>query len=100
MADDLVELHGRCGQRFAALVGEVGAAQWHDETPCSEWDVRRLVHHLLSEQRWVSPLLEGLTIEQVGDRFDGDLMGDDASTWASLLATAIEEAHVAVARPG
>src|SRR5512135_2165937 len=100
MADDLVELHGRCGRRFAALVAGVGSEQWHDETPCSEWDVRTLVHHLLSEQRWVPPLFEGLTIEQVGDRFEGDLMGGNASAWPGLLASAIEEAHAAVAQPG
>ena len=76
MADNLVELHGRCGRRFAALVAGMGAEQWHDDTPCSEWDVRTLVHHLLYEQRWVPPLFEGLTIEQVGDRFE-------ATSWAT-----------------
>lgn len=99
MEDVLVELHGRCGRRFAALVAGVGAEQWHDGTPCSEWDVRTLVHHLLYEQLWVPPLLEGLTIGQVGDRFDGDLMGDDASSWPRLLASSVEEAHAAVAGP-
>jgi Mycothiol maleylpyruvate isomerase N-terminal domain len=74
MADDLVELHGRCGRRFAALVAGMGPHQWHNDTPCSQWDVRTLVHHLLSEQRWVPSMFEGLTIEQVGDRFEGDLM--------------------------
>jgi uncharacterized protein (TIGR03086 family) len=97
---DLIELHGRCGRRFAALVAGVGPGQWHDGTPCSQWDVRTLVHHLLYEQRWVPPLLEGLTVEQVGDRFEGDLMGEDASAWPGLLASSIEQAHVAVARPG
>jgi hypothetical protein len=29
----------------------------------------------------VPPLLEGLTIGQAGDLFEGDLMGDDASAW-------------------
>jgi uncharacterized protein (TIGR03086 family) len=99
MVDDLVELHGRCGRRFAALVAGVGPEQWHDDTPCSEWDVRTLVHHLLYEQRWVPPVFAGLTIEQVGDRFDGDLMGDDASTWPGLLASSLEEAHAVVAEP-
>jgi uncharacterized protein (TIGR03086 family) len=98
MEHDLVELHGRCGRRFAALVAGVGAEQWHDDTPCSEWDVRTLVHHLLDEQLWVPLLFEGLTIDQVGDRFEGDLLGDDASTWAGLVASSIEEAHVAVAK--
>src|SRR5262245_6953652 len=100
MADDLVELHGRCGRRFAALVAGVGMEQWHDGTPCSEWDVRTLVQHLLSEQLWVPPMFEGLTMEQVGDRFDGDLMGDDASSWAPLLDSATEQAHAVVAQPG
>jgi hypothetical protein len=63
-------------------------------------DVRTLVHHLLYEQRWVPPMFEGLTIEQVGDRFEGDLMGDDASAWPGLLASSIEEAHAVVAQPG
>ena len=98
--DELAELHGRCGQRFAALVAGVGPGQWHDGTPCSQWDVRTLVHHLLYEQRWVPPLFEGLTIEQVGGRFEGDLMGGDATAWPGLLALAIEQAHAAVAQPG
>ncbi|HEX9031234.1 MAG TPA: TIGR03086 family metal-binding protein [Streptosporangiaceae bacterium] len=100
MLDDLVALHGRCGRRFASLVAGVGPEQWRDDTPCSEWDVRTLVHHLQYEQLWVPPLFEGLTVDQVGDRFDGDLLGDDASQWAAKLATSIEEAHVAVAQPG
>jgi uncharacterized protein (TIGR03086 family) len=94
-----LELHGRCGRRFAALVTGMSPEQWHDNTPCSEWDVRALVHHLLYEQRWVPVLFEGLTIDQVGDRFEGDLMGDDTSTWPSLLASSIEEAHTVVAKP-
>jgi uncharacterized protein (TIGR03086 family) len=100
MADDLVEQHGRCGRRFAALAAGVGPQQWHDDTPCSQWDVRTLVHHLLSEQRWVPAMFEGLTIEQVGDRFDGDLLGGDASRWPELVASAMAEAHAAVAQPG
>jgi len=100
MDHDLVELHGRCGQRFAALVAGVGADQWHNHTPCSEWDVRVLVHHLLYEQRWVPPLLDGQTIAEVGDRFEGDLMGDDASAWPELLASSIDEARAVVAQPG
>lgn len=100
MTDELVQLHGRCGQRFAALVTGVGPGQWHDGTPCSEWDVWTLIHHLLYEQYWVPPLFEGLGIEQVADRFEGDLMGDDASAWPGLLASSIEQAHAAVAQPG
>ncbi len=45
-------------------------------------------------------MLEGLTIEQVGGRFEGDLMGGDSPAWPRLLASAIEQAHAAVAQPG
>ena len=100
MEQDLVEAHGRSGRRFAALVAGVGPEQWHEVTPCSEWDVRTLVHHLLYEQRWVPPLLEGQTVEQVGDQFEGDLMGEDASSWPGLLASSIDEAHALIAQPG
>jgi uncharacterized protein (TIGR03086 family) len=100
MEHDLVEMHGRSGRGFAALVAGVGPEQWHDGTPCSEWDVRTLVHHLLYEQRWVPPLLEGQTVEQVGDQFEGDLMGEDASSWPGLLASSIDEAHALIAKPG
>jgi uncharacterized protein (TIGR03086 family) len=100
MADDLVELHGRCGRRFVALVDGVGTERWHDDTPCTEWDVRTLVNHLLYEQRWVPPLFDGLTVEQVGDRFEGDLLGPDASAWPGTLSSAMDEAHTVVAEPG
>ena len=73
MTADLLELHGRCGQRFAGLVAGIRQDQWHADTPCSAWDVRALVHHLQYEQVWVPPVFEGLTMEQLGDRFEGDL---------------------------
>jgi len=100
LAHDLVELHGRCGQRFAELVDGVGPRQWHDDTPCSAWDVRTLTHHMLYEQRWVPPLCDGQTIEEIGEGFEGDLLGDNVSAWADLVGFSIDEAHAAVARPG
>ena len=100
MSSEVVEVHGRCCRRFAELVGGVRADQWHEATPCTDWDVRALVHHLLYEQRWAPLLLEGATVAEVGDRFDGDLLNGDSATWPRLLATALEAAHEAVARPG
>jgi uncharacterized protein (TIGR03086 family) len=100
MGADLVELHDRCGQHFTELVAGVRSDQWHDSTPCSEWDVRALVHHLLYEDVWVAPLMEGKTIADIGDQYEGDLMGDDASTWSPLVARAQQEAHAAIAQPG
>lgn len=62
---------------FGQKVESVADVQWTNETPCSDWDVRALVNHLVNEALWVRPLLDGMTIAEVGGRFDGDLLGDD-----------------------
>ena len=67
---------------------------WSRPTPCTDWDVRLLVNHVVSEDRWTKPLVEGKTIAEVGDAFDGDLLGADPK--ASALAAA-DEALAAVA---
>lgn len=64
--------------------------QWNRSTPCSEWDVRTLVNHLVYEDRWAPHLAKGETVEQVGDRYDGDQLGDDPkAAWTDALAGAI-----------
>jgi uncharacterized protein (TIGR03086 family) len=74
---ELAERFERASRHFGALVHQVGDDQWGAPTPCSDWDVRALVNHLVYEARWAPPLLAGSTIEEIGDRFDGDLLGDD-----------------------
>src|SRR3954449_3625950 len=89
---ELYEHFGQAADRFADLVHQVRDDQWGARTPCSDWDVRALVNHLVYEARWAPPLLEGQTIEQVGDRFEGDLLGDDPKT---SYDAAIREASAA-----
>src|SRR4051794_31326119 len=74
---DVRDTFRRAHGHFGELVHAVHDDQWGAQTPCSDWDVRALVNHLVYELRWAPPLLEGQTIEQVGDRFDGDLLGDN-----------------------
>jgi uncharacterized protein (TIGR03086 family) len=74
---------------FGELVHQVKDDQWGDPTPCTDWDVRALVNHLVYEARWAIPLLEGQTIEEVGGRFEGDLLGDEPKpTYDAALAEA------------
>lgn len=81
--DDLVALFGRAVGGFGRYVAAVRPDQWSDPTPDDEWDVRALVNHLVVEDLWAPPLLDGLTIAQVGDRFDGDQLGDHPlGAWA------------------
>jgi uncharacterized protein (TIGR03086 family) len=82
---------------FDRRVRGVRSGQWHNATPCAEWDVRALVNHLVIEQLWAPLLLDGATVEDVGDRFDGDQLGDDpVAAWMSAAAAARE----AFAAPG
>lgn len=69
-------------------VGAVDAGDWDRSTPCSEWTVRGLVNHVAGEDLWTVPLVRGSTIEEVGDRFDGDLLGDDPAAVALDAAAA------------
>jgi uncharacterized protein (TIGR03086 family) len=82
---------------FDRRVRGVRPEQWHNATPCTEWDVRALVNHVVTEQLWAPLLLDGATVEDIGDRFDGDQLGDDPLlAWASAAAAAQE----AFAAPG
>lgn len=82
---------------FDATVQSIGPDQWDAPTPCSDWNTRDLVNHLVYEQRWATPMLAGATVEEVGDRFDGDLLGEDPTgAWAS----AAQESAAAVSAPG
>ncbi|MFJ5552715.1 TIGR03086 family metal-binding protein [Streptomyces sp. NPDC093225] len=83
MADTLLAQHAQALEYFGGLVHAVGPDQWGGPTPCTEWNVRDLVNHVVGEQLWVPPLVtEGLTVAEVGGALDGDLLGDDpAAAW-------------------
>jgi uncharacterized protein (TIGR03086 family) len=85
---DVVELQRRGARRFTELVEQVGDA-WGAPTPATEWNVRDLVNHVTVEQLWAPPLMAGATIADVGDRFDGDVLGDDpVACWNQAIAAA------------
>jgi uncharacterized protein (TIGR03086 family) len=83
---DVVEQHRRAVDGWVTRVATVGDAQWGLPTPCDEWNVRALVSHVVGESLWTPPLLEGKTIEEVGDQFDGDVLADDPAAAASRAA--------------
>lgn len=83
------EIYARACAGFAARVHAVGD-RWSDPTPLPGWDVRALVHHLVVEEVWTPPLFAGSTIEEIGNRFDGDLLGSDPiATFDATAATAL-----------
>ena len=85
---------------FEQRLRSVGATEWDATTPCDEWDVRALVNHVVSELLWMPPLLEGKTIAEVGDRFDGDVLGSDPLATYRSAAAASASSGVRVGRAG
>lgn len=90
---DTVELYRGTTATWTDRIRHVSAEQWNAATPCAEWDVRALVNHVVGEQLWLPPLMAGATIEEVGDKFDGDLLGTDP---AAVAEPAAAEADTAV----
>jgi len=75
---DLADVHAAALEHTEGIVAAIEARQWQLPTPCSEWDVRTVAAHIVRENLWVAPLVDGRTIDEVGDRFEGDVLGGDA----------------------
>ncbi|WP_055591436.1 TIGR03086 family metal-binding protein [Streptacidiphilus griseoplanus] len=95
--EEVLRKHAEALASFGRRVRAVGAGQWEAPTPCTEWTVRDLVNHLTVEQLWVPPIMDGATVEEIGDRFDGDQLGNDPVGAWRRAATAAREAFT---RPG
>ena len=94
---DITELFNKSLDEFDKRVRQVADDQWELPTPCSEWNVRDLVNHIVYEDKWARPLFEGKKVEEVGNAFEGDLLGDDpVAAWDS----ASEEARASANDPG
>src|SRR5690349_7858280 len=101
----LPDVHQDALDHTAGIVRGITAAQLDAPTPCADYDARALLNHLVSGNWWVAPLVEGKTIEEVGDKYDGDVIGSDpaaaydasaASAAAAFKAPGAMEAPVAV----
>lgn len=94
---DVSILFAHSVEEFQSRVREVSEDAWDRPTPCVDWDVRALVNHVVGEQRWVVPLLEGKTVAQVGNALDGDLLGEEPQAAAEQAG---KEAVAAFTEPG
>ncbi|MGD8201946.1 TIGR03086 family metal-binding protein [Ornithinimicrobium sp. W1679] len=72
------------------LVGGVPPQRWTAPTPCQGWDVRTLVNHLVAEHLWAPRLLAGEGLADVGDAYDGDVLGEHpVEAWRSAIASSL-----------
>lgn len=92
---DLVVLYRRAVEQFGSRVEAIADHQWHLPTPNTDWDVHALVNHLVYEELWSQPLLDGQTVAEVGTRFDGDLLGHrPKAAWEAAARGTIDAAVV------
>jgi uncharacterized protein (TIGR03086 family) len=99
---DIVDVHRRTVEAWQAKVDAVRADMWGNATPCTEWSVRDLTNHVVAEELWMVPLLRGSTIAEVGDQFDGDVLGEDpasAARSASAAALAVAQERLPAGGP-
>lgn len=90
---EAIEMYRRSVEEFGQRVMAIGAGDWTRPTPCTDWNVRDLVRHLVYEELWTPPLLAGATVAEVGDRFEGDILGDDPQVaWKEAAAHAVAAA--------
>ena len=99
---DLPEVHARSLEHARRSVAGVADDQWDQLSDCDPWTVRELVNHVVTGNYWAAELGSGLTIEAVGDRLDGDVLGTDplrAYDDSSLIAAAVFRAPGAMEKP-
>src|ERR1700693_2641419 len=92
---DIAELHAQALDATGRIVAGIPAGRWHADTPCGGWDVRSLVNHVVAGNLWAAELAAGRSIEEVGDRLDGDVLGSDPLGGYDESSRAAEEAFAA-----
>ena len=81
---------------FASRLSGVGD-KWGAPTPCTEWDVRALVDHVVDETRWLPPLVAGKSLEDAAAELAADPAPEDrAAGWTAALSAA----RAALGAPG
>jgi uncharacterized protein (TIGR03086 family) len=90
---NLPAAHRKALDTTGRIVANIKPDQLDASTPCDEYDVRGLLQHLISGNYWVAPLVEGKTIEEVGDALDRTFE-------ASEYAASAQSADDAFSSPG
>jgi uncharacterized protein (TIGR03086 family) len=74
---DIRDAYRRALDDFGNRLNLVKDDQWELPTPCVDWDVYGLVNHVVAESLWACELLAGRSAAEMGDAFEGDVLGSD-----------------------
>ncbi|MEY2432150.1 MAG: hypothetical protein QOC92_1875 [Acidimicrobiaceae bacterium] len=88
---NLPDAHRRALDATGRIVANIKPDQLDASTPCEDYDVRGLLQHVISGNYWVAPLVEGRTIEEVGDALDRDFAADEYDASATSAGDAFAQ---------
>ena len=83
---DIIDRYEAAADGFTARLDAVDDDQWDNPTPCTDWNVRELVDHVIDIQRQIP---EGLEVSVTND-------ADPKAMWQAVRAGAME----ALRKPG
>lgn len=88
---DIKLLHKKATQSADTFIRGITDEDWNKQSTCTDWTVRELVNHLVNENLWVPELLKGKTVAEVGNKLDGDLLGNNPiKKWGETCKAALE----------
>ena len=96
-SEGLIDRFVLASSGFARRLEAVRAAQWAWPTPCTEWDVRRLVNHMTRGNLGYVGLLHGGTGTEFLRLRDADALGADP---VGAYGRSVRECAEAFAAPG
>ncbi len=76
MTEDPRELHRRAGAMAEGVIARIAPERLADPTPCTEWDVRGVINHMVGGNLRFAAQLTGEPGPERGD----DVLGDDPLT--------------------
>lgn len=89
-------LFARVADQITECVLAIDAKDLGNQTPCDDWNLKQLLNHTVYELLWMPDLLAGKTVAEVGDKYDGDVLGDVFHTaWEDAVAAAKDAAEKA-----
>lgn len=82
---DVLALYEGCLRTWLDRVPAVPADRWQAPTPSAGRTVRELVNHVVLDDLWSIPLLEGALPSEIAGLLEGDVLGDDPQAAADAV---------------
>jgi uncharacterized protein (TIGR03086 family) len=96
---DAMDALGASAERVLELVGQIRPEQWSNPTPCTEWNVRTLVGHMIVSRQGCCELLKGASAANYVSMYEKqtEAAGSDPVT---TLKSGVRSVRAAFAEPG